>query len=344
MIAVKVYVVTVMENSAFFTLELILGAVGAWIVAKYASNLGLLDSPSFRSSHSLPTPKGGGIGILGAFIFGCLVFRLNYLFCLSITFISLLSLLGDRTHISPIIRLFLQFSTAFIIICNVPMPPFYPPLESSAYNFIMVVWAVFFIVGTANFYNFMDGINGIAGITGIIAFGLLAGYGMSHGKDYGYSMLSAGTALACLGFVPFNIPKARVFLGDVGSILLGFFFATITIRFTETFSEFIVLSGFLFPFYADELVTMFERLRNRQGLLSPHRLHLYQVLANEAGVAHWKISLTYGTTQFLVAISLWFVADISLSALFATLFIFSVIFVVINFSVKYCFQPEKKTA
>jgi len=80
-------------------------------------------------------------------------------------------------------------------------------------------------VGTANYYNFMDGINGIAGITGLLGFALLAAYVNLIEGSAAVKGLAVCLSLACLGFLPLNMPKARVFMGDIGSILLGSAFA-----------------------------------------------------------------------------------------------------------------------
>jgi Fuc2NAc and GlcNAc transferase len=101
----------------------------------------------------------------------------------------------------------------------------------------------------------MDGINGIAGITGIVGFGLLGSYGFITGKDYNYVLVCLTMVAACIGFLPFNFPNARVFMGDIGSVLLGFLFACMSVIFSETLLEFTILAGFLFPFYADEVIT-----------------------------------------------------------------------------------------
>jgi Fuc2NAc and GlcNAc transferase len=105
-----------------------------------------------------------------------------------------------------------------------------------------------------------------------------------------------------LGFLPFNMPKARVFIGDVGSILLGFVFAGLVVLLSKSFLEFVCLVGFLFPFYADELTTEYVRLRDGENVLKPHRRHVYQLLANEMGVDHWKVSVGYGVLQAVVGI------------------------------------------
>ena len=168
-----------------------------------------------------------------------------------------------------------------------------------------------YIVGTSNFYNFMDGINGIAGITGIIGFGLTAFYDSNFGNSSHLSTLAICVSLSCMGFLPFNVPKARVFMGDVGSILLGFVFSGMVIYLSNDVLDFICLSSFLFPFYADELTTMMVRLKDGENLIKAHRRHLYQLLANECKIPHWKISAGYGLFQLVIGLSMILAKNIS---------------------------------
>ncbi len=309
----------------FLILAFGLGLLGAWLVSRFAQRLGLLDIPSTRSSHTIPTPRGGGIGILAAFIAAWFWLGLNYIFSLPVILLASVSLVGDRTDLSPGMRLIMQFFAALIILFMLPESPFVISGSSCHLSpnwlalFMLGIMAAVFIVGTANFYNFMDGIDGIAGITAVVALGLLAAYGISFGKDYRYIMLGLGLIMACIGFLPFNIPKARVFMGDVGSILLGFVFAVIVVLFSRTYTEFLVLGSFLFPFYADELTTMAVRIRLREDLTRPHRRHLYQILANEAGIAHWKVAFGYGVFQLIVGLSMWQGARFGLLPLIAVL-------------------------
>jgi Fuc2NAc and GlcNAc transferase len=157
-----------------------------------------------------------------------------------------------------------------------------------------------FIVGTANFYNFMDGIDGIAGITGFLAFLLMAVFARHSGAAPDLVFFSLAVAFACLGFLCFNFPVAKVFLGDVGSILLGFVFACLVIFLSQDLADFLVMAGFLALFYFDEMVTMAVRIKNGDSLVEPHRKHVYQVLVNEAGIGHWQVSAGYGAAQLLV--------------------------------------------
>jgi len=196
------------------------------------------------------------------------------------------------------------------------------------------LFLIVFIVGTVNFYNFMDGINGIAAITGIVGFGLLALYSFLSDRDSLFVVLSICICLSCLGFLPFNMPKARVFIGDVGSILLGFDFAGIVIALSKGFLDFICFTSFLFPFYVDELTTMAVRIRDGENLLRAHRRHLYQLLANEMGVEHWKVSVGYGMLQLLVGSSILAVKSSGILAVLILLFVFFGGFVWVNFVVR----------
>ena len=186
------------------------------------------------------------------------------------------------------------------------------------------------MVATTNYYNFMDGINGLAGISGIVAFGLLAIYANSVNAPSNLIIFNICIALCCLGFLPFNFPRAWVFMGDVGSILLGFVFSAMVIWLSTSILELICLASFLFPFYADEIITEFVRLKNGEKLWTPHRRHLYQILANEYGVEHWKISLGYGFGQLIVGLSILVFMDKGIFIVLSLLLFYFVIFTLIS--------------
>jgi len=227
-------------------------------------------------------------------------------------------LAGDRIHISPKCRLFIQFIAAFALLSPIlvsdPSSDFCP-LSAAFSPWIRVLGCLLLsilVVGTANFYNFMDGINGIAGMTGGVGFALLGFYAFRSGSESSAVVLAICMSLACLGFLPLNVPRARVFMGDVGSILLGFVFAGMVVWLTKSLLDFICMTAFIFPFYADELSTMVIRLRDHSPremnlgrmrmLAKPHRRHVYQLLANEMSIAHWKVSVAYGVFQAIVGI------------------------------------------
>jgi len=292
-----------MPNSVLYFVCFILAGGGAWVVSKFAYKCSLIDTPGDRSSHEIPIPKGGGIGILAAFALASLVLKIPSGFWLSATILALISLYGDRSELSPKFRVTVQFiaTISFLLTSRSLLLAPYQSL------LLFVLWLLFltiFIIGTANFYNFMDGINGIAAITGIVGFGLLALYSFLSDRDGLFVVLSICISLSCLGFLPFNMPKAKVFIGDVGSVLLGFVFAGMVIALSKCFLDFVCLTSFLFPFYADELTTMVVRIRDGENLLRAHRRHLYQLLANEKGVSQWKVSVGYGVLQLVIGVSI----------------------------------------
>jgi Fuc2NAc and GlcNAc transferase len=288
-----------------------LGSMGAWLVMKSGYKIGLVDIPEERSSHSQPTPKGGGIGILIAFFFASLYLTVSWTFWLPGLMIALISFWGDKIEISPKIRLICQFLLAGTVLWKLELNKFLPFVNNSETAIVTTVlylalFLIFliFIVGTANLYNFMDGINGLAGITGVIAFFFLGVVSASNEFSLDYSQLAFGISLATLGFLPFNFPKARVFMGDVGSVLLGFVFGAMVLLVSKNWHDLLAYSGFIFPFYIDEITTMIERIRKKESLTQAHRQHFYQLLANEMKIPHWKISLGFGILQLLISATL----------------------------------------
>jgi Fuc2NAc and GlcNAc transferase len=231
-----------------------------------------------------------------AFLVTAVCLQLPIAFWLPLGVMAGLSLHGDLVEISPKLRLPAQFILMGILVIGTGEGIY----QDMPRIFIALFWIVF-IVGTANFYNFMDGINGIAGISGVVGFGLLA-FATCKGQPE-IALLAACMALACLGFLPFNLPRARVFMGDVGSIVLGGVFAGLVYLAFHTLLDFLCMASFLFPFYVDELTTMIVRLRAGENLTQPHRRHIYQLLANERQIPHWRISAGYGLFQLLVGVS-----------------------------------------
>ena len=283
-------------------LSCFLGFLGAIIVVWIGKYLGLDDIPNPRSSHSLPTPKGGGVGILATFVIAATWLELSTALWLPVLAVSSVSFLGDRVKLSPRLRLVVQ-SVATMVTVGSLIWTF--PQGSCGFGANLLVGfplAAFFVVATANVYNFMDGIDGLAGITGVLAFGLLAFTGGVRGENPSWVVLAMTLSAGCAGFLPWNFPRARVFMGDVGSVLLGFVFALYVVAWSRTLADFLLFISFLLPFYLDEAVTLLPRLREGDSLTRPHRRHVYQILVNQMGIPHWRISLLYGTVQLVVAL------------------------------------------
>ena len=246
-----------MKYLIFYIASLALSGAGAWLISRWGTTMGLLDRANDRSSHKGVVPKGGGIGILAAFLLASWVLGLPVLFWMCAGLVSFLSLYGDRREIPPKVRLGIQILGSIGLLFGL----FY--WEGRGWPvYLLIPFFAVFIAGTANYYNFMDGINGIAGITGVVGFGLVAWFAALSGGPTPFLILAVCMGLACLGFLPFNIRKnARVFMGDVGSVLLGFVYAGLVVGLSYSLNDFMVLCAFLFPFYADELTTMIVRIR-----------------------------------------------------------------------------------
>lgn len=306
-------------NIFLLPLATLLGWSGALIVARHGRRVGLIDYPTSRSSHTFATPRGGGIGILAAVAAASVILGLPWYSWMPAVSVASCSIWADRTEIAPSARLKIHFSAALSFLIA----------TSAATHGQWSIWLLtiplaIFIVGTANVYNFMDGINGIAGISGIVGFGLLAVFSAEFQTRDDLIIWYCVSAAACAGFLPLNFPRARVFMGDVGSILLGFLIACGMVTVSRSPTEFICTASFLFPFYADELTTMFVRLRDGENLTTAHRRHMYQLLVNELKCPHWKVALLYGAIQaFVGTVSLllvssgWRILSLFLLACFA---------------------------
>lgn len=284
------------EIITILIISFVISILTSFLVVRYSKKLALIDIPNERSSHSSPTPKGGGLGILLAFTLLQIFVLKSPISLLSITFVGILGFFEDKFGLSIILRLILQFLAAIVfILATMGLP-------NSALQIIVYFFMIFYLVGTSNFYNFMDGINGISALNGIVSFGLLGGFAFFIQNNVAITLISLVILASLTGFLFFNIPKAKLFLGDVGSLFLGFLFAACVIILSNSISCFICLSSFLLLFYADVLLTIFYRWQNSENLLQAHRKHFYQYLANIKNIPHTTISLMYATVQLLIGL------------------------------------------
>ena len=123
-------------------------------------------------------------------------------------------------------------------------------------------------------------------------------------------------------------------MGDVGSILIGYVFAWAVVRLSHSPADFMCLCAFLCTFYADELSTMSVRLREGENLLRPHRRHLYQLLANEKGIAHWRVSSGYALAQLVVGLCAWRAGRQGAGLVLGMLFLAGAAFCAYDFSLR----------
>jgi len=296
-----------------------LAALLLTLLIRYIANKKeLLDHPNERSSHTMPTPKGGGLAIMIAFYSGLAYLYLQdyigselFSALLSALPVIIISLLDDIYHLSARIRLGIQFGSAaaaLYFMGGVEMLSL-GSLSLSG-NWLNLV-ALLGIVWMTNLYNFLDGIDGYAGSEALFA-GAAA-----------YLLFGSETALlvaaAAAGFLLLNWHKASLFMGDVGSAPLGFIFAVLMLHDAET-PHFLGWMMLLSLFWFDATLTLLRRIQKGEKLSQPHKKHAYQRL-NQAGFAHDKVVLLAMGLNLLILAALYFTPEESYLYLFLALLV-----------------------
>lgn len=240
--------------------------------------------PSARSSHSVPTPQGGGIAVLAgaigalglAFVLAPLPIDMRNGLLPALCAAVVLAIVGawdDIRPLSPGIRLGLQaLCVGSVLVFAAPELRLFPDvLPVSVERGLALLAGVWFV----NLVNFMDGIDWIT-VAGIVPLsGALALAGAAGGLDPATGWLAAALCGGLLGFAPFNRPTARLFLGDVGSLPIGLLAAYLLYRLAGTGA---LAAALLLPLYhiADSTITLLRRLSRREKVWEAHRSHFYQ--------------------------------------------------------------------
>ena len=262
----------------------------------------LLDLPNYRSLHSRPTPRGGGIGIVVSvsLALGLLAFNAPALRPAAFVIgglalaIAALGMADDLRGLPAVPRLFAQIGAA-VLFAVVAGPwnriewPGLPPIDA---GWAAVPLTVVVLVGLTNAYNFMDGIDGIAGSQGIVAGAGWIGLGYAA-NDPLLAVAGSAIAAASLGFLVYNWSPASIFMGDVGASFLGFLLGALTVH-TAGALPIAGLGALLFvwPFLFDTSFTLVQRTIRGENVLKAHRSHLYQRLVL-TGVSHQATALLY---------------------------------------------------
>jgi UDP-N-acetylmuramyl pentapeptide phosphotransferase/UDP-N-acetylglucosamine-1-phosphate transferase len=273
-----------------------------------AGRFGLLDTPNPRSSHRRATPRGGGLAIVVAtFVALMLVGNMpqapeqRVVLAVGLTLAGL-GLADDRLSLPALPRLAAQVALVSVVVAvigGLPRLPLPPPLDLPL-GWLGYPLAVLWVVAVLNFYNFLDGIDGIAALQGAATgFGIAWLSGSSLGGTLG-----AGVAGACLGFLIYNWAPARIFLGDVGSVFLGYTFAVLPLLAPEASRGsavlFVALS--LWLFLADATWTLLRRVARGLPFYEAHREHLYQRLV-ASGWSHRRVSCLIGAGSGLLTVA-----------------------------------------
>ncbi|MGO4340869.1 hypothetical protein [Pedococcus sp. 2YAF34] len=243
---------------------------------------GILDVPNHRSSHVLPTPRGGGLACLLGVVVAlasaqALGVRVPWLAAVAAIALGAIGFADDRAGLSPVVRLSGQVAGGLLM------------GVAAGGGWLLVAGAVITPV-VVNIVNFMDGINGITslsvGVWGATAWLL----GVSVGAEPLW-VLGAATAGAALGFLPWNAPTARLFLGDVGSYLFGGLVAAGIVVGLETEASPLVLTAPLALYLADTGTVLVRRAARAAPLMEAHCEHAYQRLTSVVRLPHIAVAL-----------------------------------------------------
>lgn len=287
----------------YILLALVFAIVLTWFVRRYAIKKSILDTPNQRSSHTIPTPRGGGLAIVITW-FGVLVWlfmkkemEANLFYALiSGGILAIVSLFDDILSLSPNVRMLAQAASVGLALFFI-RGSYVLDFGFFELNFwwLFVPGAFIGLIWFINLYNFLDGIDGYAASQAIfvsLAFVLLT-------QDNLLLFLIA----AVLGFLVWNWQPAKIFMGDVGSTVLGFILGFFTIYYSQ--GKNISIFTLLIPsalFWFDATFTLFRRWRNKEKLSEAHKKHAYQRLV-QSGFSHQKTVL-YGMGVNVVLFSL----------------------------------------
>ena len=261
----------------------------------YALKKGLMDIPNQRSSHQVKTPRGGGVVFVSLWSLGCIIgcwlqnlpWALLVLLLVPSLSIALVGFIDDHHSLSAKVRLLIHLiaSAFFIAGLHVLYRPFQilalPHSLSLVLSFLALVWST-------NLFNFMDGTDGFSATEGIVVLGVGA-FLLHQSGASSLTMISLNLCATLLGFLYWNWPSARIFMGDVGSGFLGFLIAAMAligaIRHELSLGYWFILFGI---FWFDATITLLRRYVSGHKISEAHRLHAYQRL-HQAGFSHAKL-------------------------------------------------------
>lgn len=284
------------------------------VVMHFALQRALLDIPNVRSSHSIPTLRGGGLAIAGVVLAGGII--VGWLLALpwefSLAWLSgslVIAAVGwqdDRYGVRPGKRALVHLAAAVAVTAALGgLPQIQFGARTLSWGLTGSVLAVVGIVWFLNLYNFMDGIDGIASVQAITMGGFGGALLWWQGES-GLALLSFLVAAACTGFLWWNWMPAKIFMGDVGSGLLGFQLASLAVASERNASVPLVVWGILGGvFIVDATATLFRRVLNGERWYEAHRSHAYQ-RAVQSGFSHARVTTAVLLINVCLGVMAWF--------------------------------------
>ncbi|WP_329848003.1 glycosyltransferase family 4 protein [Stenotrophomonas sepilia] len=265
----------------------LLSAVLTWAARGYALRQQLMDQPGERRSHSVATPRGGGIAIVISLLVTAAVAIWAWpestptvlVASLGLVLVAGIGWWDDHKPLPAMRRLLVHFIAATLLAGLVKV---------NGGSWLLAALVLLFTASLINIWNFMDGINGIAASQAVVAM-----LGLAPVLPWPYSLAAVALGLACLGFLPFNFPRARIFMGDVGSGALGYAVAAVlALASVRTDINWILLLVPVSPFLVDAGFTLLARIISGQRWMEPHTQHVYQ-RSVQAGASHPQVTGMY---------------------------------------------------
>lgn len=283
--------------------------LGTWAVVRCARKYGWVAKPNNRSSHKVPTPRGGGIAIGLTFAAGLIVLwaikavppQLFFAFLGGGFMVAFISLLDDRRNVHVGIRLAVQFVAVAWALFFIG--------DMSTMNIGYRIWHLDFLthlvplgmVWMINMYNFMDGIDGLAGSEAVIVGGV-GGTFLAVVGAWDLALVSWVIAAATGGFLIFNWPPAKIFMSDVGSILLGFAFIVLAVASERSGAlPFFIWLILLMAFVVDASLTTIRRFVKGEKWFTGHHNFGFQQLLKR-GLSHKQVTLGIIGVDVILAI------------------------------------------
>ena len=298
-----------MSERAIFIVS---AAILSWLLASrvrlYALDR-LLDIPNERSSHSSPTPRGGGLAIaftaLGGIILAAMWKWIDWNLAIALTgggsMIAAVGWIDDHRDLPALVRFAVQFlSAAWAMFWLGGLPGLTVGSTQLSLGIAGIPLGVIGIVWAINLYNFVDGIDGLAAGEAVTT-GMIGGLILLAMGHYGLAMVSLLIAAANAGFLPLNWAPAKLFMGDVGSGMLGYLFAVLAIASENAGAVPLLIWVLLLgAFVFDATVTLCRRIAHGERWYHAHHSHAYQRMV-QAGRSHAQVSSMILAINFVLA-------------------------------------------
>jgi UDP-N-acetylmuramyl pentapeptide phosphotransferase/UDP-N-acetylglucosamine-1-phosphate transferase len=258
---------------------------------KVADHYNIIDRPNERSSHTEVTIRGGGVIFLFAALCALILHPESWMIVLGMFTIGVISFIDDRITLSSKIRIIFHLTAVTMMFFSLGIFQLFPWYICAALYIL--------VIGIVNAYNFMDGINGITGLYSLI---ILIGLQYVNYKVFPFINpdLIWLPIMACGVFLFFNFRKrAKCFAGDVGSVTIAFYIIYLILNLIIQTGNYAYIL-FLAVYGVDAVLTILHRLILKENIFDAHRLHFYQILANEQKWSHLWVSSLYAIMQLII--------------------------------------------